>query len=138
MSSPGADAEMASDAAGSQPGDVQVAEAYAIAAEANKTLSEARKAVAQVRAARGYYNTGGMKGGFGKGKSKGTMVKGKGKSMRKGKMGPCFICGRPDHTYQFCPDRFSRNKDSPKGSPKGSPSSLKRKAYFTSYDGYGF
>ena len=137
MSSPGADAEMASDAAGRQPaGDVQVAEAYAIAAEANKMLSEARKAVAQVRAARGYYDTGGMKGGFGKGKSKGKMVKGKGKSMRKGKMGPCFICGRPDHTYQFCPDRFSRNEDSPKGSAKGSPSSSKGKAYFTSYDGF--
>jgi hypothetical protein len=64
------------------------------------------------------------------------MVKGKGKGSRKGKLGPCFICGRPDHTYQFCPDRFSRNEDSPKGSAKGSPSSSKGKAYFTSYDGF--
>ena len=38
----------------------------------------------------------------------------------------------PGISGRMCPDRWSRNKGSPKGSPKGG------KAYFTAYDEYGF
>ena len=91
-------------------GEKRLEEAYTIAAEANKTLAEAKQAVAQVRAARGYYNPVGMKGnptGKGKGKGKSRSPFGKGKGNGGTSYGPCVRC----------PDRWS------KGSSKGSASS---------------
>ena len=90
-----------------QPEHQRYQEAFTIASEAAKTLSEARQAVAKVRAARGYYDTAGMKGSKGPSSSKG---KGKGNAKGKGKrssFGPCFICGSDRHGYKVCPDRFS-------------------------------
>ena len=55
-------------------------EAYTLATEANRTLTEAKQAVARVRAARGYYNPAGMKG------TTGTSSKGK-KGHPNGKQG---------------------------------------------------
>ena len=107
-------------------------EAFTIAAEANKTLAEAKAAVAKVRAARGYYDPAGMKGHAGK--------KGKAKSGKAGKgkglLGPCFTCGRPGHTYQNCPDRWSLQhkgssfvKGKGKMAMKGKKGSKGKKAY---------
>ena len=83
-------------------------EAFTIAAEANKTLAEAKAAVAKVRAARGYYDPAGMKGHAGK--------KGKAKSGKAGKgkglLGPCFTCGRPGHTKIALTDG-RRNRKAP-------------------------
>ena len=81
--------------------DRRVEEAYTLAAEANRTLAEAKQAVARVRAARGYYDPTGTKGHTGKGKGKPKAGKGKGAT------GPCFTCGRPGHSYLHCPDRWS-------------------------------
>ena len=47
---------------GSIPENERYQEAYNIAQEANKTLAEARQAVAKVRPGRGYYDPAGMKG----------------------------------------------------------------------------
>ena len=95
-----------------------------MAVEANRTLAEAKAAVAKVRAARGYYDPMGMKG---TGKSK---VKGKGKLKTAGKKGPCFTCGRMGHLYTQCPDRHSQGSANLKGKGKFKGSS---KAYFTEY-----
>eukprot|EP00435_Cladocopium_sp_Y103_P029947 s1363_g7.t1 len=111
-------------------------EAYTLAAEANKTLAEAKAAVAKVRAARGYYDTAGMKGNAGK--------KGKAKSGKAGKgkglLGPCFTCGRPGHTYLNCPDRWSPQqkgssyvKGKGKMAGKGKKGFKGKKAYFVEY-----
>ena len=109
-------------------------EAYTVALEANRTLQQARAAVAKARAARGFYepNKGNGKSGFkgkfgGKAKDKmkgknighagggkpgkgysgmGKSPKGKGYTQ-KGLLGPCFVCGQKGHTYTSCPDRHS-------------------------------
>ena len=92
----------------------QEGEAMALAAEANRTLTEARAAVAKVRASRGYYPLGGKGGGSGKG----------GASLGRGK-GPkgsnCLLCGRPGHFFRDCPLRFGQGKGP--GSPSSSLSS---------------
>ena len=105
----------------------RVEEAFALATEANKTLAEARQAVARVRAARGYFDPTGTKGhpgslGGGKGKRKGP-ASGKGKGVGGG-FGPCFICGQPGHGYLKCPDRWS------KGGKKGASPSSSRSSSF--------
>ena len=67
-------------------------------------MTEARAAVAKVRAARGYYPLGGKATGKGKGQS----------PMR------CLICGQPGHLFRECPKRFqSQAAMYQKGSPKG-------------------
>ena len=100
--------------------------AYALAQTANKTLADARQAVAKVRAARGYFDPAGMKGtgkAFG-GPAKGAKSgKGKGGSRPSGKgartsFGPCFICGSPGHGYANCPDRWSKGGGKPGGKGK--------------------
>ena len=105
----------------------RVEEAFALATEANKTLAEARQAVARVRAARGYFDPTGTKGhpgslGGGKGKRKGP-ASGKGKGVGGG-FGPCFICGQSGHGYLKCPDRWS------KGGKKGASPSASRSSSF--------
>ena len=107
-------------------------EAYALAADANKTLAEAKSAVAKVRAARGYYDSSGMKGGSSghqKGKSKSKTGKG------KSKYGACFICGRHGHSYLHCPDRWASGKGSSPSSmrSKGKPGG-KGKVYAVEYE----
>ena len=97
--------------------------AYTVAQTASKTLTEARQAVAKVRAARGYFDAKGMKGtgqpfqGGSKGFAKSRSEKGKFKSKSPGgkskglrtTYGPCFICcGSPTHGYAQCPDRWSK------------------------------
>ena len=106
-------------------GEKRLEEAYTIAAEANKTLAEAKMAVAKVRAARGYYSPVGMKGGpagslGGKGKGKKSPF-GKGKGNGAASCGPCFICRQNGHGYAKCPDRWSRGSSSGKTSPTSSP-----------------
>ena len=124
-------------------------EAFVLAGEANRTLAEAKQAVAKVRAARGYYSPMGMKGKGRSSKGKKGGSNGKGKGPGGGTMGPCFICGMTGHGYQKCPDRWSSGKG--KGSPASSPSSSrgspfgkgkgkagkskKGTAYFVDYDG---
>ena len=101
-----------------------------------KTLAEAKQAVARVRAARGYYNPVGMKGnptGKGKGKGKSRSPFGKGKGNGGTSYGPCFMCGQHGHSYVRCPDRWSKgsSKGSASSSPKGSPTgSSKGKSKF--------
>ena len=110
-------------------GERRLEEAYAIAAEANKTLAEAKQAVARVRAARGYYNPVGMKGNTtGKGKGKTRSPFGKGKGSGGTSFGPCFICGQHGHSYVRCPDRWSKgsSKGSSSTSPKSSPTGKSR------------
>ena len=127
--------------------------AYALAQTANKTLADARQAVAKVRAARGYFDPAGMKGS-GKafsGSSKGSKGgKGKGGPRPTGKgsrpsFGPCFICGSPNHGYANCPDRWSKGGGKPHGKGKtkkgkgksGKKSSSSEKgSFYGSYDGY--
>ncbi len=79
--------------------DLQEAELLAL--EANRTLQQARQAVAATRQARGSYE-GKNKGDSGKAKSKG-----KGKGKLKSAMKGCLICGRPEHYWRQCPDRFA-------------------------------
>ena len=71
--------------------DKKTEEAYQLAVEANRTLAEAKAAVAKVRMGRN---------------------KDKGKSKFAGKkgamMGPCFTCGRMGHSYTQCSDRHSK------------------------------
>ena len=95
--------EVGSAAEGQQdsPEELRLAEAYTIASEANKTLADAKKAVAAVRSARGYYDNAGQKGSpAGKGKGKGKKGKGKGKSKYGSGPGPCMICGRTGHFWK--------------------------------------
>ena len=93
----------------------QEQEASALAAEAAKTLQEARQAIQRVRAARGYYPLGGKKGmgpsGFGKGKPSKGFGKGKSKAGGKtGSKGGCFICGRFGRSFRDCPGRFRQRR----------------------------
>ena len=104
---------------GAAPEGERYHEAFALAQEANKTLAEARQAVAKVRAARGYFDPSSIKGsgkGFGgkQSKGKGSTSKSSSTSSSRTTFGPCFICGSPQHGYQQCPDRFS-----PKGGSGG-------------------
>ena len=92
----------------------QFQEAFALSQEANKTLAQAKAAVAKVRASRGYYAP---ESSSGKGMSPSSMKGG----------GPCIICGKPDHHTSKCPDRFS-----------GSPSSGKGKGYGGKSKGKGY
>ena len=96
---------------------VQEQEASALAAEAARTLQEARLAVQKVRAARGYYplkgkggkkgasvSSGkGAKGGYKAGASKSKHKWGSSKSSGKG--GGCLICGRSGHFFRDCPQK---------------------------------
>ena len=105
-----------------QENEKRLEEAFVLAGEANRTVAEAKQAVAKVRAARGYYYSPmGMngKGRSSKGEKGGS--NGKGKGSGGGTMGPCFICGMTGHGYQKCPDRWSSGKG--KGSSASSPSS---------------
>ena len=81
----------------------QEGEAMALAAQANPTLSHARAAVAQVRAARGYYPLGGKQ----------QQPKGRGKGPLK-----CLLCGQPGHLFRE--RRFQEASAMfQKGAPKG-------------------
>ena len=60
----------------------------------------------------------------------GAFGRGKGKGKGKPCSGPCFICGKPGHTYSQCPDRFakgSKGKGKGKSKGKGKGSCLKGK-----------
>ena len=125
------------------PGEVpeeerRLEEAFALANEANRTLSEAKQAVARVRQARGYYDGTGTKGGP-KG-SKGG--KSKGKSKNKGAQGPCFACGQMGHGIANCPDRHApqgksmspSSKGFSKGKGKSKKGKGKGKTYYVEYE----
>ena len=105
----------------------QEQDAAILAAEATKTLAEARAAISRVRAARGYYPLGGKKGGSPAGGGKGSKAgKSKGKSFGKfgGKSsasssGPgCLICGSGSHFFRDCPQRFKGGPGKGKGTGK--------------------
>ena len=101
-----------------EPEEKQHNEAYALASEATRTLQEARDAVKKVRQARGYYapeqNSG--KGMSPSSASRSPTGSGKGYGSPGGKQRrPCFICGRPGHGYEQCPDCFSPGKHGGKG-----------------------
>lgn len=95
--------------------ETQYREAFAIAAEAQRTLAQARDAVKQVRQARGYFAP---ESASGKGlsgspasspassRSKGS--KGKSPKGSKGVYGPCLICGMQGHFARNCPDQFAK------------------------------
>ena len=102
------------------PAEQQLREAYALASEVNRTLTEARDAVRLARQARGYFAP---ESNTGKGMSpssspqRAAYVQGRGQSQKgksggaKGKsFGPCFICGQQGHSYVSCPDRHSKGK----------------------------
>ena len=107
------------DESSTDPAEAQLREAYALAGGASKTLTEAREAVKKVRQARGYYAPESVTG---KGMTSSSSSKGKGNSgygSGKGKgFGPCFICGKPGHSYVACPDRFSAGGGKSKGKSK--------------------
>ena len=88
----------------SSPECVQQAEV--LVAEANRTLAQARSAVASAKQNRsGFFppsNVSSSREGKGKGNVKG-----------KSKDSSCLICGRRDHLWRQCPERH------PKGSGKG-------------------
>ena len=104
---------------------VQEQEASALAAEAARTLQEARLAVQKVRAARGYYPLGGKGGKKGPSNSSGKGAKsgakpgsfksrGKwGSSKASGKGSGCLICGRAGHFFRDCPQRFEKGGGKP-------------------------
>ena len=123
--------DMIPDETAQEPDEARFREAVALAAEANRTMAEAREAVRKTRQARGYYSPESMSGkgmspnsssnkGFSKGKGSGSSGKGKGKSG----FGPCFICGLRTHGYINCPDRFSIGKS--KGKMKSFPGKGKK------------
>ena len=116
--------------------EAQYREAFALAAEANKTMREAKEAVRRTRIARGYYapesssgkgivgmgsKSGGSPSHKGKGSGSSSSHSGKGRTMG---FGPCFICGKDTHGYRQCPDRFS------KGFSKGGKKGFKGKGKF--------
>ena len=85
----------------------QYHEAYALANESNRTLQEARAAVAKARASRGYFAPESTTGKGISGKNASFGSKGSGSDA-------CLTCGKTGHHYTQCPDRFS-----PASSPKG-------------------
>ena len=100
--------ELAVDDQTTDPTELQYKEAYALANEATRTLSEAREAVRKVRAARGYFapESATGKGLAGSPSSSRSSWSPKGSSSGKGKFlgagkgkgfGPCFICGMKGH-----------------------------------------
>ena len=99
------------------PEEVQLAEAYALASESHRTLKDAREAVRRVRQARGYFSP---ESNSGKGivpSASGSPSSSAGKGQAKNQsLGPCFRCGMMGHSYLQCPDRFSGYKG---GKPKG-------------------
>ena len=98
------------------PQEVQYREAFALATEATKTLAEAREAVRKVRQARGYYAPESASGkGMTKSPTSSPSARFGGKSPGKS-YGPCFICGKPSHSYKVCPDRFSKGRSKGKSS----------------------
>ena len=114
--------EVQPDETSEAPEEKQLQEAFAIAGEANRTLQQARDAVKRVRTARGYYSPESTTGkGMSPSKLGSSSGKGKGKPQGKRPFGPCFICGKPDHGYAQCPDRFSKGgfKGKGKGKSKG-------------------
>ena len=93
----------------SSPECVQQAEV--LVAEANRTLAQARSAVASAKQNRS---------GFFPPSNVSSSRKGKGKGQVKGKSkdSSCLICGRSDHFWRQCPERHS--KGSGKGGKNGS------------------
>ena len=88
----------------SSPECVQQAEV--LLAEANRTLAQARSAVASAKQNRsGFFTSSNV--------SSSRKGKGKGKVKGKSKDSSCLICGRSDHFWRQCPERQS------KGSGKG-------------------
>ena len=88
----------------SSPECVQQAEV--LVAEANRTLAQARSAVASAKQNRsGFFPPSNV--------SSSRKGKGKGKVKGKSKDSSCLICGRRDHLWRQCPERH------PKGSGKG-------------------
>ena len=88
----------------SSPECVQQAEV--LVAEANRTLAQARSAVASAKQNRsGFFTPSNV--------SSSRKGKGKGKVKGKSKDSSCLICGKSDHLWRQCPERHS------KGSGKG-------------------
>ena len=80
-------------------------------AEANRTLAQARSAVASAKQHRsGFFPPSNV--------SSSRKGKGKGKVKGKSKDSSCLICGRRDHFWRQCPERHS--KGSGKGGKNGS------------------
>ena len=93
----------------SSPECVQQAEVQV--AEANRTLAQARSAVASAKQNRsGFFPPSNV--------SSSRKGKGKGKVEGKSKDSSCLICGRSDHFWRQCPERHS--KGSGKGCKNGS------------------
>ena len=93
----------------SSPECVQQAEV--LVAEANRTLAQARSAVASAKQNRsGFFPPSNV--------SSSRKGKGKGKVKGKSKDSSCLICGRSDHFWRQCPERHS--KRSGKGGKNGS------------------
>ena len=80
------------------------AEAFAVAEKAQKTLQQARDAVAKARQARRYYPSGGKGSPSSAGPPRQPGQRPKG-SKSSGKGGPCAACGRLGHRYWECRDR---------------------------------
>ena len=93
----------------SSPECVQQAEV--LVAEANRTLAQARSAVASAKQNRsGFFPPSNV--------SSSRKGKGKGKVKGKSKDSSCLICGRSDHFWRQCPERQSEG--SGKGGKNGS------------------
>ena len=83
----------------SSPECVQQAEV--LVAEANRTLAQARSAVASAKRNRsGFFPRSNV--------SSSRKGKGKGKVKGKSKDSSCLICGRSDHFWRQCPERHSK------------------------------
>ena len=74
-------------------------EAYALAEEAQRTLQQARDAVAKARQARGYWEASPA---LGQNKKRGGFPT----KRKNGSPGPCTVCGKGGHRYFECPMRF--------------------------------
>ena len=135
------------DNASNEPSEQQFREAFALATEANRTLTEAREAVRLARQSRGYFapesNTGKGMSPYGSPSRSASHGKGKGKSSKSsskgssGKgFGPCFICGQYGHGYTQCPDRHSKGKGKmkSKGKAKGKGFSKSSQHYVQFHD----
>ena len=87
------------------------AEAMQAVGQATKSLSVARKAIAQAKLSRGFNPRKPLPKGFKKGFGKGSVRKdfpNKPAPSSNGS-GPCYICGGP-HNYSSCPDRNAPRK----------------------------